>query len=49
MHYTVFEYQLSAADKDHGNLLKANQVSVAVRSYVNSEVAIAQIRATAVL
>lgn len=26
LHYTVYEYQLSAADKDHGNLLKANQV-----------------------
>ncbi|CAM9342406.1 unnamed protein product, partial [Hapterophycus canaliculatus] len=25
VHYTVFDYQLSAADKDHGNLLKANQ------------------------
>ncbi|CAB1103637.1 unnamed protein product [Ectocarpus sp. CCAP 1310/34] len=25
VHYTVFEYQLTAADKDHGHLLKANQ------------------------
>eukprot|EP00903_Cladosiphon_okamuranus_P008563 g8217.t1 len=25
LHYTVYEYQLSAAEKDHGNLLKANQ------------------------
>ncbi|CAM9845367.1 unnamed protein product [Ectocarpus fasciculatus] len=25
VHYTVYEYQLTAADKDHGNLLKANQ------------------------
>lgn len=26
VHYTVYEWQLSAADHDHGNLLKANQV-----------------------
>lgn len=28
VHYTVYEWQLSAADHDHGNLLKANQVSL---------------------
>lgn len=27
LHFTVYEYQLSAAEKDHGNLLKANQVN----------------------
>lgn len=26
LHYTVYDYQLSAADKDGGHLLKANQV-----------------------